>query len=299
MIYTVVLHRILFQALHAYVMRDSPVCSPKCRKETSPEKPTVRGHSVYCQATGPIVEEGFVAARIQTLQLIQNESNGRLRSHSPMTPCHLPFVEMFEAKSHQNIQTTPMPLQISSRRWPPGTVERHTSPNHSRDYYISTSNTSSQGTLETPRHVSDNAQTVKISKTSASSTPLSKAGHDKDPSADNTIASESTSKSNMVLSSLHLNANPLRPLEDLSSLLQSTPDELRPSLDIQKPTLRPDTNDAARLDSMVGHGLVGSGIPAEFHVRLDKLLNTLFNMCYKENFAYEFCTILIIALTNR
>ena len=46
-----------------------------------------RSHSPYCQATGPIVQEGFVKSRIQDLQEVYDQSWVTPRSHSPMDPC--------------------------------------------------------------------------------------------------------------------------------------------------------------------------------------------------------------------
>ncbi|MCJ1287109.1 hypothetical protein MMC26_006457 [Xylographa opegraphella] len=46
----------------------------------------VRHHSPYCEATGPIVEEGTVAARIQALQNATRDNLDVVRSHTPVTP---------------------------------------------------------------------------------------------------------------------------------------------------------------------------------------------------------------------
>ncbi|MCJ1392842.1 hypothetical protein MMC18_005714 [Xylographa bjoerkii] len=46
----------------------------------------VRYHSPYCEATGPIVEEGTVAARIQALQNAARDNLDIVRSHTPVTP---------------------------------------------------------------------------------------------------------------------------------------------------------------------------------------------------------------------
>lgn len=47
----------------------------------------IRSHSPYCEATGPIVEKGFVAARIRALQEAYSQAWIPSQSHSPMTPC--------------------------------------------------------------------------------------------------------------------------------------------------------------------------------------------------------------------
>ena len=51
------------------------------------EKSIVRNHSPYCESTGPIVHEGFVASRIRALQGLHNKAQSTTHSHSPMTPC--------------------------------------------------------------------------------------------------------------------------------------------------------------------------------------------------------------------
>ncbi|KAL9130956.1 MAG: hypothetical protein Q9217_001002 [Psora testacea] len=52
---------------------------------------SVRIHSPYCEATGPIVQEGFVASRVRALQGLQVQSaRPSTHSHSPLTPCPIP-----------------------------------------------------------------------------------------------------------------------------------------------------------------------------------------------------------------
>ena len=47
-----------------------------------------RIHSRYCEARGPIVKEGFVAARVRALHCLENRNVGpKAASHSPMRPC--------------------------------------------------------------------------------------------------------------------------------------------------------------------------------------------------------------------
>ena len=56
------------------------------------EKSPVRYHSPYCEATGPIVQDGFVASRIRTLQALSNHELKPIRSHSPMLECPPPWL---------------------------------------------------------------------------------------------------------------------------------------------------------------------------------------------------------------
>ena len=46
-----------------------------------------RNHSPFCESTGPIVREGFVATRIRALQELEAKALLGNRSHSPMVPC--------------------------------------------------------------------------------------------------------------------------------------------------------------------------------------------------------------------
>ena len=61
-------------------------------KEQSPRTPAssrsiVRNHSPYCESTGPIVREGFVAARVRALQGFSHPAQIATRSRPPLTPC--------------------------------------------------------------------------------------------------------------------------------------------------------------------------------------------------------------------
>lgn len=51
------------------------------------ERPLVKSHSCYCEAKGPMVEEGFVAARIRAIQGAYSPTSVSSWSHSPMVPC--------------------------------------------------------------------------------------------------------------------------------------------------------------------------------------------------------------------
>ena len=57
--------------------------TPKTNTST---RSIVRDHSPYCEATGPIVHEGFVAARVRAIQEKHDGTHQKM-SHSPMTPC--------------------------------------------------------------------------------------------------------------------------------------------------------------------------------------------------------------------
>lgn len=59
--------------------------------EQAPTTPRsiVRNHSPYSESTGPIVQEGFVAARVRALQGFLDRTQDGIRSRSPLTPCPL------------------------------------------------------------------------------------------------------------------------------------------------------------------------------------------------------------------
>ena len=63
-------------------------------QERTPKTPRsiVRNHSPYCESTGPIVQEGFVAARVRALQGFSDQAQTLHRSHTPITPCPRPSI---------------------------------------------------------------------------------------------------------------------------------------------------------------------------------------------------------------
>ena len=72
------------------------------------ETPTVRSHSPYCEATGPIVDEGFVSARIRELQKVYNQTWTPTQSHSPMSPCPIyPKLQKYEFSSRAEPNESP------------------------------------------------------------------------------------------------------------------------------------------------------------------------------------------------
>ncbi len=68
-------------------------------KERTPKTPRsiVRNHSPYCESTGPIVQEGFVAARVRALQGFSDQVQNAALSHSPLTPCPRPSLALKQA----------------------------------------------------------------------------------------------------------------------------------------------------------------------------------------------------------
>ena len=71
-------------------------CSSTRIEERTPKTPRsiVRNHSPYCESTGPIVQEGFVAARVRALQGFSDQPQTLLRPHCPITPCPRPSMAL-------------------------------------------------------------------------------------------------------------------------------------------------------------------------------------------------------------
>lgn len=69
----------------------------------------MRSHSTYCEATGPIVDEGFVAARIRDLQRVYHQKRMSTQSHSPMSPCPIyPRLQKYESFSRAEPYESPI-----------------------------------------------------------------------------------------------------------------------------------------------------------------------------------------------
>lgn len=80
-----------------------------------------RDHSPYCEARGPIIQEGFVAQRIRALQDLQAHALAGNRSHSPMIPCPPRWVRSYDALSPPRH----MPLVKIPAMSEYGTVKHH------------------------------------------------------------------------------------------------------------------------------------------------------------------------------
>ena len=87
------------------------------------QKSPVRYHSPYCEATGPIVQDGFVASRIRTLQALSNHEFKPIRSHSPMLECPQPWQHNHE---HDTPPTPGSPAKSS--------VEGHDGPKYETNH---------------------------------------------------------------------------------------------------------------------------------------------------------------------
>ena len=94
--------------------------SPRTPGSATSRGSVVRTHSPYCEATGPIVQEGFVASRISALQSVQRQRTFK-RSHSrlSLTPCPtIKATSIYEppttpvSRAPQSLVPTPQCLNI-------------------------------------------------------------------------------------------------------------------------------------------------------------------------------------------
>ncbi|KAL9136189.1 MAG: hypothetical protein Q9175_002598 [Cornicularia normoerica] len=89
-------------------------------KERTPKTPAssrsiVRNHSPYCESTGPIVQRGFVAARIRALQGFSNPAQIVTRSHFPP--------HIYRSRSLPRPSLAPKPVLTSTEMPSNGTVK--------------------------------------------------------------------------------------------------------------------------------------------------------------------------------
>ena len=76
------------------------------------ERPFVNNHSCHCEAKGPIVEKGFVAARIRAIQGTHNPTSVSSWSHSPLIPCQI----YQKLEKHESCPKTQAPPWVLRRR---------------------------------------------------------------------------------------------------------------------------------------------------------------------------------------
>ncbi len=207
----------------------------------------MREHSAYYEATGPIVQEGFVAARVRALQQLKGEGNCTFLSHSPITPCPRPWAQTPEDHSHPRHAFTPTPESVASRRSEIDTSNLSKTARPSDGHQIGPSEASTLNFFRgSSAHPRDKPQSPPlIPELSASQTPLLQASHSEDMSSDDTVATGPQRHSN--------NENQIHSHRALP------PNLADPSTteDGHEPDLRPKRSIAARLGSMVERGWVG------------------------------------------
>ena len=115
--------RAILQRFFIIMQHRSLIMTKEWRPNTpAPEKSPVRYHSPYCEATGPIVQNGFVASRIRTLQALSNDAFKPIRSHSPMLNCPRPWLH---DRQHHTPPTPSSPAKSG--------VEGHDGPKNETD----------------------------------------------------------------------------------------------------------------------------------------------------------------------
>ena len=114
-------------------------------KKRSPRTPAssrsiVRNHSPYCESTGPIVREGFVAARVRALQGFSHPAQIGTRSHPPLTPCPPRRLHVYKLRSPPRSSSAPKSLLTRAEMPRIGSVK------HIRSEILSKDNRSLVGT---------------------------------------------------------------------------------------------------------------------------------------------------------
>ena len=74
------------------------------------ERSILPNHSPYCESTGPIVQEGFVASRIRALQDLHNKAQSTTHSQSPMTPCPPRWLQIYSPRSPPTLAWSIKPI---------------------------------------------------------------------------------------------------------------------------------------------------------------------------------------------
>lgn len=108
-------------------------------KEHTPRTPAssrsiVRNHSPYCESTGPIVREGFVAARVRALQGFSHPAQIATRSHSPLTPCPPRRLHVYKLRSPPRSSSAPKSLFTGAETPRIGSVKHFRREILSKDY---------------------------------------------------------------------------------------------------------------------------------------------------------------------
>ena len=108
-------------------------------KEQPPRTPAssrsiVRNHSPYCESTGPVVREGFVAARVRALQGFSHPAQIATRSHSPLTPCPPRRLHVYKLRSSPRSSSAPKSLFTGAEMPRISSVKHFRSEILSKDY---------------------------------------------------------------------------------------------------------------------------------------------------------------------
>lgn len=215
-------------------------------KEQAPKTPRsiVRNHSPYSESTGPIVQEGFVAARVRALQGFSDKTKNATRSPYPLTPCPLHVYKSrnptrpsfaFKPQEQHPFPGTTMPRRstISDRRTgiPSATLFK--------DTVLPSATTICQGHLIAPSTTHDLSSKLK-----------------RDDVDDAPLASSLPSEKS-ILSPHAIKADLVEPLATWNCLSQT---EDRNDDYIREQTSKPRGSIADKLGSMVERGWVGGDV---------------------------------------
>lgn len=112
-----------------FATQHSPMMNEKTPRTPASSRSIIRKHSPYCESTGPIVQEGFVAARIRALQGFSNQAQIATRSHSPLTPCPPRGLHVYKVHGppKPSVALKPVPTSTTKRFHPDILSKNHRS----------------------------------------------------------------------------------------------------------------------------------------------------------------------------
>ena len=225
-------------------------------KEQTPKTPRsiVRNHSPYSESAGPIVQEGFVAARVRALQGFSDKT----RSPYPLTPCPL-HVYKSRNPTRPSFAFKPQEQHLfSGATLPRGstTMDRRTgipSATLSNDTMLPSSATRCQDHLIAPS--TTHYLSSKLKRDDVDDAPLT-----------NALPSEKS-----ILSPHAINADLVEPLATWNCLLQT---DDRNNDYVREQTSKPQGSIADKLGSMVERGWVGGNVFGKVYGDDDLVLDT-------------------------
>ena len=229
-------------------------------KEQTPKTPRsiVRNHSPYSESTGPIVQEGFVAARVRALQGFPDKTQNATRSPYPLTPCPLHVYKSrnptrpsfgFKPQEQHPFPGTTMPRRSTTR-------DRRTgipSATLSKDTMLPSSATRCQEHLTAPSTMHDLSS--KLKRDDVDDAPLA-----------NALPSEKS-----ILSPHAIKADLVEPLATWNCLSQT---EDRNDDYVREQASKPRGSIADKLGSMVERGWVGGNVFGKVYGDDDLVLDT-------------------------
>ena len=110
-------------------MQHSSTILERTPKTPASRRSIIRNHSPYSESTGPLVQEGFVAARVRALQGFSNQAQ---IAHSPLTPC--PGLHVYKSRSPPRPFLLHKPVLNGTDMPGTGTIKRFHTENILKDH---------------------------------------------------------------------------------------------------------------------------------------------------------------------